>query len=285
MAPTEDLHLRPLLAAEVGHAVPLSAEAGWNQTVEDWRLMLELGEGWGLWNDAGRMVASGMIIPYGGRFAYVSMILVTADYRRRGIATDMLHRAMQAIRARDMYAVLDATPAGRTVYLPLGFNDIYGLQRMAAQRPQPADVADAGIRLLGEDDLPAVAAYDLGVFGSDRAPVLGHLRGRQPHRAFLAEEDGRVRGFVLARDGRTNHHMGPLVADDGLTATALAARALAGLDGPVYTDVADHQTQLLDWLASSGFAPQRPYMRMILGRDTPLDDPSCVFAAAGPELG
>jgi predicted N-acetyltransferase YhbS len=263
----------------------LSAEAGWNQTSDDWRLMLEIGEGWGLWNDSGRMVASGMIIPYAPRFAYISMILVTADYRRRGIASDMMRWCMEAVEARNMYAVLDATPAGRTVYQPLGFADIFGLHRLAAEAPRPAPVAGAAVRPMTLADLAAVEAYDAPVFGSDRAPVLRHLRERQPGRAFIAERDGRVSGFVLARDGRSAHHVGPLVAEDGATAIALAARALEGIDGLVYMDAADHQEEFGAWLEDLGFTRQRPFIRMILGRDQPLDDPPRIFAAAGPEMG
>ena len=285
MAPTDQLARRPLEPAHVGHAVPLSAEAGWNQTSDDWRLMLEIGEGWGLWNDSGRMVASGMIIPYAPRFAYISMILVTADYRRRGIASDMMRWCMEAVEARNMYAVLDATPAGRTVYQPLGFADIFGLHRLAAEAPRPAPVAGAAVRPMTLADLAAVEAYDAPVFGSDRAPVLRHLRERQPGRAFIAERDGRVSGFVLARDGRSAHHVGPLVAEDGATAIALAARALEGIDGLVYMDAADHQEEFGAWLEDLGFTRQRPFIRMILGRDQPLDDPPRIFAAAGPEMG
>ena len=285
MAPTDDLVRRPLEPAHVGHAVPLSAEAGWNQTRDDWRLMLEIGEGWGLWNPAGRMVASGMIIPYATRFAYISMILVTADYRRLGIASDMMRLCLEAIEAKGMYAVLDATPAGRTVYQPLGFGDIFGLHRLAADTPRPAPIPDADVRPMTVADLTAIKAYDAPVFGSNRAPVLEHLRERQPGRAFVAERNGRVSGFVLARDGRSAHHVGPLVADDGATAIALAAHALEGLEGRVYMDAADHQEEFGAWLEARGFIPQRPFLRMILGRDQPLDDPPRIFAAAGPELG
>ena len=39
-------------------AAPLSAEAGWNQTVDDWRLMLEEGEAIGQFGPGGQLVAT-----------------------------------------------------------------------------------------------------------------------------------------------------------------------------------------------------------------------------------
>lgn len=38
-------------------------------------------------------------------------------------------------------------------------------------------------------------------------------------------------------------------------------------------------------LAGRGFAPARPFARMVLGRQVPIDDPRRIFATAGPELG
>jgi hypothetical protein len=52
-APTEELRSAPLAAVDAPAAFLLSAEAGWNQTVDDWRLMLEEGEAIGQFSAAG----------------------------------------------------------------------------------------------------------------------------------------------------------------------------------------------------------------------------------------
>ena len=158
---------------------------------------------------------------------------------------------------------------------------------MAADGPLPAPVADGGVavRTMAAGDMAAIEAFDAPAFGSDRAPILRHLRKRQPDRAFVAERDGRLCGFILARDGRKAHHVGPLVADDAAAAIALAADALDGVTGPAFMDAADHQTAFVGWLEAGGFTAQRPFIRMILNRAEPLDDPPRIFAAAGPELG
>ncbi|MFP6699108.1 MAG: GNAT family N-acetyltransferase, partial [Alphaproteobacteria bacterium] len=61
--------------------------------------------------------------------------------------------------------------------------------------------------------------------------------------------------------------------------------AIAAAPGPLFLDAADHHGNLQVVLADLGFTKQRGYMRMLRGRERPLDDPNRVFLIAGPELG
>ncbi len=268
--------------------VALSREPGWNQVEADWSMMIARGDAFGLSTPGGRLVASGVTVPFGRRFGWISMILVTAEYRRRGFATQMMQRCIDALLARGLVPALDATPEGRRVYLPLGFKDIYTLTRYFSAEPRTRhEPVDGGgrIRPMTADDVAAVAAYDRAPFGDDRAFMIEHLRHRLPAAAFLAEENGGVRGFVVARDGRLSSQIGPLVADDEPTALGLLQRAFGSVRGPVCLDVGDRHTAMRDWLAGHGFAPQFPFIRMIHGRSEPFDDPARIYLIAGPELG
>ena len=72
--------IRPLTAADLDAALQLSASANWNQNGDDWRMMLTLGQGWGIdgVDDDGRNVlaASTVVLLYGADFAWTSMVLV-----------------------------------------------------------------------------------------------------------------------------------------------------------------------------------------------------------------
>jgi len=212
------------------------------------------------------------------------MILVTAQWRRRGFATHMMRRCIDALLAHGLTPALDATPEGRQVYLPLGFADVYTITRYFAAAPL-APSRDVAVRPMGADDLPAISAYDREPFGDDRAFMFEHLRRRLPQAALLAEADGRIRGFVLGRNGQASTQIGPLVAEDDATALALLRHALAGVSGPVCLDLVDRHTSMRDWLVAHGFAPQFPFIRMIHGRSEPFDDPARIRLIAGPELG
>jgi hypothetical protein len=127
-------------------------------------------------------------------------------------------------------------------------------------------------------------AYDARAFGLDRAHILRHLLGRAPTLAHVAEKAGRVRGFVLGRDGRQATQIGPILAEDDATAIALVRAALRNTRGPVYIDSFDAQGAFNDYLAARGFAVQRGFTRMLVERSAQFDDPRRSFAIAGPEL-
>lgn len=283
---TERLATAPLTVEHAEAAFRLSTEAGWNQTIADWRLMIGYGEAWGQVTIPGELVASALILPYAGSVAWIAMVLTTARRRRRGLATQNLRRAIERCEELGLIAGLDATPAGREVYLPLGFRDVFPLQRLVADAPRPSApaFADASLRPLREGDLDAVTELDAAVFGAARPHVIRHLHAAEPERAFLAGNDGRIAGFVLARRGRVALHIGPVTAGDPKSAAALVERALRGAPGPVSIDVPDAQEGFLTWLADAGFARARPYMRMLRERSE-LGEPARAFAIAGPELG
>ena len=273
-----------LRADDLDAANALVAEAGWNQNTADWRIFLELGRAFAVKDAGGRLAATAATLPYPSGFGWISMVLVSGPFRRQGIATRLLQRCIDALREADMVPVLDATPAGREVYRPLGFRDGWAITRWRCSAASPVKQTK-GARLLCAGDWPAVLALDAQAFGCDRAPLLGRLRARSAHFACVIEKDGRLRGFLLGREGRAATQLGPIVAEDETAAAELAAFARGRIAGPVLVDTLDRHGALARWLEAHGFAKERPYTRMALGRDELFGDPGRLAAIAGPELG
>jgi ribosomal protein S18 acetylase RimI-like enzyme len=283
MAFSDGLARRPLTAADIEDGFALSSDSGWNQVPADWRVMLDHGEGIAVTDPGGRLVATALTHGLDA-FGWISMVLVARDCRRRGIATDLIARCVEILQKKGVTPGLDATEAGRLVYEPLGFRPVYSLARRQASRARTEDHRAVPIRPARPEDLPKILAYDAHAFGLDRAHILRHLQARAPALAHVAESDGRLRGFVLGRDGRTATQVGPLMADDPATAIGLASSALKHVDGPAYVDTLDDQSAFNDYLAACGFTVQRGFTRMLVGRAMPFDDPQRCFAIAGPEL-
>jgi GNAT superfamily N-acetyltransferase len=280
----------PLLAAELDQAEALVQHAGWNQVEADWRIFLDLGTVYAVRNSAGRVVATAATLAHGGRFAWISMVLVAAEYRRQGLARRLLDRCVRDLTAKGLVPILDATPAGRTVYSGIGFQDTWGFQRLACREvlhgEHPADVpAGTAIRPITEADWQQLCVYDAASFGADRGEVLKRLRGRVPAAEYAAFQHNRIVGFLLGRDGLTATQLGPLVAENEAIALALLDRGLRAIEGPIYVDLADTKVALHTWLRQRGFEMQRPFTRMVFGRVESIADPSRTFAVAGPELG
>ena len=280
--------IEPIDPGEAEAVWPLSIEAGWNQNVADWRFMLGAGRGFGLRNAGGTWKASSLVLPLGQHLAWISMVLVTTSRRGGGVGTGLLKRCLDEVKANDAVAGLDATEQGRPIYLKLGFHDLYRISRWHLDTakdvaPPPAGVS---VRPFAIADLMKLAAYDRPLSGMERPTLLAHLATRQPGLAWVAETpSGKLMGFALGREGRNASSIGPVVADSEPVALALISRTATAAKGPFIMDVPDAHGVLRKWLENQGAVSPRGYMRMTLGTAKKLDDPTHVFALAGPELG
>ncbi|HWZ09472.1 MAG TPA: GNAT family N-acetyltransferase [Xanthobacteraceae bacterium] len=283
---------RPLNGRDLAAALTLSAEAGWNQTAADWQIFLDLGSAVGVTGADGRLIATAATLPHANRFAWISMVLVTAAQQRKGLARWLLRDCIERLTSRQLVPVLDATPAGRSVYSGLGFRDAWSMRRLvglvgrAAQSPRAGPAAEGvTVRRLDPAYWPEIIAYDTAVFGADRGALLRRLAGRLPQAALIAEREGRLAGFLLGRDGRIMNQLGPLVAESDQVARALLGRAFAAVALPLAVDVPDRHAGLGGWLLTLGFTAERPLTRMVYGTSAAFDDLTRLFAIAGPELG
>src|SRR5262249_19488324 len=153
--------------------------------------------------------------------------------------------------------------------------------RAAASVGAPAGVS---VRPIADADWPALCAFDAAAFGAERGAVLAGLRGRLPAAELVATRAGAIAGFLLGRDGGLAAQIGPLIADDAI-AGALAARALDGIEGPLFVDLADSKRGLRNVLEARGFVAVRPFTRMLYGSSARFDDAARTFAVVGPEFG
>lgn len=264
--------------AHLPGCLALSKAANWNQNEADWRLMLGMGRGWGMTLADGTLAASTLVLPY-GEFAWVSMVLVLPEQRRKGYASRLLRVAIADLEHRGQTPILDATPAGREVYRQEGFGDTWSFKRFLLR--SGGKVHRAAARAANEADWRNILRIDAEAFGANREAVLRDLRERLPEAALTMED----RGFVLGRDGRDARQIGPLVAKDEGTARLLLEHALSVVKPPLYVDVVDHAPHLQAWLRTQGFVFQRPFTRMVHGADRAPGNERAVFLVAGPELG
>ena len=274
-----NLTMRKMRAGDVPRGMDLVRMAGWNQTEADWRMMLGMGEGCGIEDDTGRLVASSMVIPYALGVGWIGMVLVDESVRRRGLATNLLRNAIDSLEATGSIAMLDATPAGREVYLNLGFRDIGGIGRWRGTGKGSA--LESGLSMSDAAAEAGIAA-DATAFGATRRRLLENFRSRARATTLALPS---ANGWLWSRAGRTATQIGPIVAMHEDDTLILCDMALERIDGPVLLDVPDRQTELVAFLRARGFVLERSLTRMARG-DAPLPimDGS-MRAIAGPEVG
>jgi GNAT superfamily N-acetyltransferase len=267
LIPTDTLDPTVLDAHWISRALLLSAEAGWNQTAEDWKVFFEHGKVLGIAH-GDRLVATAAVLPYGGEFGWLSMVLVTAEWRRRGLATRVVTACVSLLRAEGKAALLDAAPDATEIYEKLGFVPLCRMERWEGNGSAIAADSDS-------IDLER----DQEAFGVDRKFLLEGFLVRAGSLAFRS-----AHGFALLRRGAVASHIGPIVADPA-EASNLVTAAIRAASGRVYVDVLDAGRGLIPTLISLGFRPQRQFTRMALGISQLPGNPARLLAAAGPEFG
>ena len=275
MADIDRLAIARLGADEARAGLLLSEEAHWNQNEADWRFFLTHGAVFGIRDGDNRLIATAALLPYSSDNAWIGMVLVTANWRRRGLATKLLDACLKAAAKRGLTTWLDATPAGAAVYGPLGFTPTLELRRLRL-----AGSARTAAPVLAPDGtLLEIIARDRRAMGFDRSTLLRELSGRSGSRLI---SNGSA--MALIRDGRTARHIGPLFADDVGPAGALVEMIAQSESRPILIDVVNEQSEFLERLTDAGWTIERPFQRMRIGRAA-TQNPEPPFAVAGPEYG
>jgi GNAT superfamily N-acetyltransferase len=275
MAATDEIAIVRLGVEDAAAGLVLSTEARWNQNENDWRFFLSNGIVFGVRDDTGRLVATAALLPYSDGNAWISMVLVTESWRRRGIATKLVDACLSTAKQMGLTSWLDATPAGATVYGPLGFSPTLQLRRLRLANTGASTAASS----LEACDPAVLAARDLHIMGFARNALLSEFAGRAGSRVVRSGN-----AIALIRDGRTARHIGPLFAGSPHDALALVQAIVRSEQGPLLLDAVHSQTKFLDGLTGFGWNIERPFQRMRLGAATVQAD-ELPFAVAGPEFG
>ena len=281
-----DFTIKLLGEEDIPAAMRLKGLARWNQTEDDWRRLLQL-ERRGCFAAVvgGEVVATTMTTTYGRDLAWVGMVLVDPEFRRKGIANRMMHTALDYLREVCVATIkLDATPESRPVYDGLGFEAELMIERWSGiASASPDSRASALDPLL----IPELLELDRTAFGADRSRLLRELISEACVVPIISySPGGRLNGYALARRGTTAVYTGPVIATDTVSATALLGGLLGQLAGSrVYIDVNTTFEGATQELAARGFVKQRDLIRMRYGEKTSAGTSQSVFAIAGPEIG
>jgi GNAT superfamily N-acetyltransferase len=261
---------------------------GWNQLEKDWALLISYQESVNLVAVLdNHIVGSLTAINYDNMVAWIGMMLVDKDYRGRGIARLLL---LDAIAKLDKCKSikLDATPAGRPVYLKLGFIDEYILYRMT--NPSASSISLAYVPFKTEQikpaDVPEVAAFDKKVFGADRSELIRQLYESYPELAWHIKENNSIAGFCLGRRGQNFTQIGPVHASSSNGVKALLQSAINQVRGQALViDIFALKPEIKGWLEACGFISQRPFTRMYLRNNPHPGIIESQYLISGPELG
>jgi len=275
---------RTMKPYDIAAGLSLCRAAGWNQLARDWEIFLHLSPNNCLVATiTDKVVGTVATIRYQNSFSWIGMVLVDPDCQRQGIGLQLLKEALEVLRNEETIK-LDATPAGREVYLKLKFVDEYSLTRMSTIMAAEKLKASKA-RALYKNDLIALIEFDREIFGADRQPLLQWIFEGAPQYAFIVKEKKEIQGYCFGRGGYNFTQIGPIIAKNSNVAKDLLSAALNNCIGPVILDVLHFDQEWIEWLISIGFKEQRPLIRMYRGSNRFHGKPEKQFAILGPEFG
>ncbi|WP_330633440.1 GNAT family N-acetyltransferase [Halocatena halophila] len=277
------LRIEPLGDDDLAPAMALSTQAGWNQCPADWERLFELAPDgcFGGYVD-GELVATTTVLTFDRAVAWIGMVLVAQPHRQQGFGSTLFERGLSYAREQAAAVGLDATTAGRGLYERQGFRDTHTVERWAGL---PTAGATNTVTIEPATEIAPVIDCDRTAVGPNRTALLNSIFEAHETTVLLAGTQTNPLGYVMVRPGRQASQIGPLVAPDASTASALlgAVGHHTAVGDCLLDVIASEHTN--DLLRAHGFERQRVLTRMTHESDDPLLSDPHVWAIADFALG
>jgi GNAT superfamily N-acetyltransferase len=274
-APDVTAPVRRLGPGELPACRALARDRGWPDEDRKWGLLFEVGEVYGIDAPDGGLAGCVVATRYGTGVTAISMMLVARRFARRGLGLRLMAHAIE--HAGTATLSLTATDEGRPLYERAGFRTTgQCVKYTGVYRDAPGDAARPRTHPARESDFEAVLALDAEVFGAPRGRLLRRLREfGEDFRVVRGSGGpglpGGIAGFGGAWRNVDNTVIGPVIAQDMATATALIADLAAGACGECRLDLEDRRPELLAWAGRHGFAAHSTTAVMVFGAGPPGD--------------
>jgi GNAT superfamily N-acetyltransferase len=254
--------VRRLTDADLQRCSELGVSRDWGAEQRKWGLLFEVGEVYGIEDEAGRLIATAVLTRYGQQFGSVSMVLVAQSHERRGLGTRIVKHVLD--QASSSTLVLHATPAGRPLYERLGFKP-FGTVEAHVGVFDPTGARAGRTEAASAADLLQLARLDREVYGVHRTALLKRLPNFAERVRVLRNEEGLITGYGALWRSEELAAIGPVLAPDVAWARDLITDLAEGLDDRLRLDVDVESDDLSAWACGHGLKPAYTCTHMVLG--------------------
>jgi len=262
-----------------------TAREGWSSTRSDFEELLHF-------NPKGSLIGEvdeesvGMVCTVNyGEFGFIANLIVLPMYRGQSLGKILMELAMKCLLATGTKSILlDGVPKAVSLYEKLGFRIITKSLRMEAV---VSGTDPQHTRLMTENDLKEIVAFDSHYFGSQRENFLRMRLSAYPELARVIEKNGEIQGFIMGSESGTSVRIGPWVMK---TSNSLAKHLLLEFAGSVdginlKIGVLKSNVQALKLLGRYGFEERTHSWRMVYGEDTEATLSDHLYAIYSPARG
>lgn len=252
---------------EVAFAIDLAGCEGWNPGLHDEECFFSADPGGFLIGElSGEPIGCISAVSYAGRYGFIGLYIVRPEFRGQGYGLRLWQAALARLQGHNVG--LDGVVAQQSNYVRSGFRLAYRNVRYRS-RAEPAAV-DRSIRPAAGVAFAAIGEFDRQTFPERRDVFLRSWLTQPTAGAYVAEDDGgQLTGYTVIRRCREGWKIGPLAADDPLTARRLydAAATHATRGESIFLDVPEGNPGAKSLLAALNATPVFETARMYTGAD------------------
>lgn len=208
--------IRTATADDFAIAIEWAAGEGWNPGLDDLAPFHAADpQGFLIGALDGKPISSISVVRYGSSYGFLGFYIVTPERRGQGFGLRIWEAGLAHLAGRTvgLDGVVDQQDNYRKSGFVLAGRNVRFTGKLGSTRAHPP----SSIRSIAAGDLDMIARYDAAFFPDDRSRFIKHwcLDPAVANRRFgvVADVDGQIRGFGVARACRSGAKVGPLFAD------------------------------------------------------------------------
>ena len=286
----ECFSIRPFEEEDTDFAYKLDLIEQWNDTRNDIKRMFSYEpNGCFIAEIKGKLVGHVFSISY-GRLGWIGLLIVKAEYRRRGIGTLLTKRAIDYLLSREVKTIkLEAVSTMARLYRKLGFVDEYDSLRFIGVSGKITSSLSHRVDPLKKEEMTELAKFDAEYFGANRIKVLSGLYQNSPQLCFVSYANAKIVGYIMCRKTETGYRIGPWVCNskNPQVARELLMKCIEtiGQNVKLYVGVPAVNKAVVENLHDLNFKQYSKSIRMYFGEKLETERSNGIFAIGGPEKG
>jgi len=225
-----------------------------------------------------------------GKIGWIGVLIVSKEYRRRGIGTLLMKQAMKYLLDLGVNTIkLEAVPEFANIYRKLGFINEFDSLRFQKVNEKYNETCGLNIKPIKRNNIVEIAKFDQKYFGSNRTRILLKLYEDNSELCFVSYIDSRIAGYIMCGKMETGYRIGPWVCNPRYTAIAkeliLNCMKTVGIKERLYVGVPAVNDAAVKILQDLNFKLYSKSIRMRFGKKNERECIKGVFSIGGPEQG
>lgn len=279
---TEGLKIRKMRRDEAEFVIQMAAGEGWNPGIHEGEIFYDTDpEGFFIAEIDGKPVGCASAVAYDDSFGFFGLYVVKPEFREKGIGTRLTEKCLEHLGNRNIG--LDGVLENEKKYQEfMKFKSFYSNLRF--EGIGGGEVPDGLVKI---SDVPfeSLLEYDREMFPAPRATFLEKWIKQPDSYAFAAIEAGKLKGYGVIRKCQNGYKIGPLFADDSITAEKIFLALKASIpDEALYIDVPEPNEKALEITRKYGMDVVFTTIRMY-SREEPNINLGKVYGSTTLELG